>query len=102
MFRDDFRSTYGFHVLYIVSHPFPAFACLHGTCTGLQLDNIVHRVQHASSFKMMYRNLGTSGGEANSVNSPHILYLISSKGLKWIKIYKKSWLENESKPILNF
>ena len=72
LFEDNFRSTYGIYVLYIFAHPFPAFACLHESCTGLQLDNIVHRVHHASSFKMMYRNLGTSGGEANSVNSPHI------------------------------
>ena len=40
----------------------------HGTCTGLQHDNIVHRIQRAFTFKMMYRNLGTSGGATNSLN----------------------------------
>ena len=38
------------------------------TCTGLQHDNIVHRIQRAFTFKMMYRNLGTSGGATNSLN----------------------------------
>ena len=36
-----------------------AFVCLRGNCTGFKLDNIVNRIRHAFSFKMMYRNLGT-------------------------------------------
>ena len=46
----------------------PKYGCIYGTCTGLQHDNIVHRIQRAFTFKMMYRNLGTSGGATNSLN----------------------------------
>ena len=28
----------------------------------------MHRIQRAFTFKMMYRNLGTSGGATNSLN----------------------------------
>ena len=49
-------------------HPSPKYGCIYGTCTGLQHDNIVHRIQRAFTIKMMYRNLGTSGGATNSLN----------------------------------
>ena len=52
----------------LFTHPFPKYGCIYGTCTGLQHDNIVHRIQRAFTFKMMYRNLGTSGGATNSLN----------------------------------
>ena len=51
-----------------------AFVCLRGNCTGFQLDNIVNRIQHAFSFKLMYGNLGTQGGATNSVISPLIWF----------------------------
>ena len=34
----------------------------------------MHRIQRAFTFKMMYRNLGTSGGATNSLNRALIRY----------------------------
>ena len=45
----------------VFAYPSSAFVCLRGNCTGFQLDNVVNRIQHTFSFKMMYRNLGTQG-----------------------------------------
>ena len=41
---------------------------------GLQPDNIVHRIQHAFTIKIVYMNLGTSGGATNSENNALIRF----------------------------
>ena len=56
----------------VFAYPSSAFVGLRGNCTIFQLDNIVNRIQHAFSFKMMYRNLRTQRGATNSVISPLI------------------------------
>ena len=67
----------------VFAYPSSAFVCLRGNCTGFQLDNIVNRIQHAFSFKMIYRNLGNQGAATNSVISPltwfHRTYYIELK-----------------------
>ena len=66
---------YAFRIMKLFTHPFPKFGCINGTCTGLQPDNIVHRIQRAFTFKMMYMNLsGYLGGATNSVNNALIRF----------------------------
>ena len=46
----------------------------------------MHRIQRAFTFKMMYRNLGTSGGATNSLNRALIRSHQTDYGVKLIVI----------------
>ena len=61
-FQYHFYKTYLFGIKNIFTHPSPKFGCINGTCTGVQPDKIVHRIQRAFTFKMMSMDIGTSGG----------------------------------------
>ena len=47
---------------YFLPYPLPTKSCLQTFCTGCQTDNILHCIQHKIPYKMIYNNLGTSGG----------------------------------------
>ena len=62
----------------VFAYPSFAFVCLQGNCTDFQLDNIVNRIQHAFSFKMMYRNIGTQWGATTRWLAPLLAQSLGS------------------------